>query len=294
MAGRPFRFGVVAAGAASGDAWLAKARRVEDLGFDTLLMPDRLGPLLSPLPALAAVAAVTQRLRLGTFVLASGWRHPVMVARDCATLQFLSNGRFEPGFGAGVGGEDVGRAGLPVESPGARVDRLAEMLAVVKGLLSGRDAAGARAVLPPVQGPPPPILVAAAGQRSLALAAREADIVALSVRPTEGEDALAATIDRLRREAGERFPQIELSINLVAVIGDEPLPPQVGARLRSLFGLDAAQLAWAGSPFVVAGTTDEMCAQLIARRERLGISYVTVPDDLMEPFAPVVARLAGR
>jgi probable F420-dependent oxidoreductase len=294
MAGRPFRFGVVAAGAASGEAWLAKARRVEDLGYATLLMPDRLGPLLSPLPALAAVAAVTQRLRLGTFVLASGWRYPVMVARDCAALQFLSNGRFEPGFGAGVGGEDVGRAGLPVESPGARVDRLAETLAVVKGLLGGRDAAGARALLPPMQGPPPPILVAAAGQRSLALAAREADIVALSVRPTEGEEALAATIDRLCREAGERFPQIELSLNLVAVIGDEPLPSQVGARLRALFGLDAAQLAWAGSPFVVAGTTDEMCAQLISRRERLGISYVTVPDDLMEPFAPVVARLAGR
>jgi probable F420-dependent oxidoreductase len=294
MASRPFRFGVVAAGASSGEAWLAKARRIEDLGYATLLMPDRLGPPLSPFPALAAVAAVTQRLRLGTFVLASGWRYPIMVARVCATLQFLSGGRFEPGFGAGIGGEEVGRAGLPVESPGARVNRLAETLGVVKGLLSGRDADAARAFLPPVQGPPPPILVAAAGQRSLALAAREADIVALSVRPTEGEEALARALARLRREAGERFPEIELSMNLAAVIGDAPLPPQVGARLRALFGIEAEQLAWAGSPFVVAGTPDEMCAQLVARRERLGISYVMVPDDLMEAFAPVVARLAGR
>ena len=121
MMHRRFRFGVVAAQAPSSDEWVEKARRIEELGYDTLLMPDRLlGPVLSPIPALAIAATITRSLRLGTFVLPAGWRNPVLLARECATLDFLSGGRFEPGLGAGLGEEDSRRAGFPDEGSGAR------------------------------------------------------------------------------------------------------------------------------------------------------------------------------
>jgi len=294
MMHRRFRFGVVAAQAPSSDEWVEKARRIEELGYATLLMPDRLlGPVLSPIPALAIAATTTRSLRLGTFVLPAGWRNPVLLARECATLDFLSGGRFEPGLGAGLGEEDSRRAGFPDEGPAARVSRLAETLGILRGILSGEgDVADLRYPLP-VQQPRPPILVAAGGKRSLALAAREADIVTLGVRPDRGEEVLAERIGWLRIEAGERFSRLELNINLLAVVGEGGLQDRVRQRVRGIFGLELNDIIRAGSPFVVSGSTEEMCEQVLGLRERLGISYVTVPDDLMEAFAPVVERLAG-
>ncbi len=295
MTQRRFRFGVVAAQAPSRDGWIEKARRIEELGYATLLMPDRLlGPLFSPIPALAVAAAATRSLRLGTFVLPAGWRNPVLLARECATLDFLCDGRFEPGLGAGLGDEDSHRAGFPDEGPGPRVDRLAETLLILRGILGGEGDLADFRYPSPVQQPRPPILVAAGGKRTLALAAREAEIVSLSVRPDRGEEVLAERIGWLRTEAVDRFPRLELNINLLAVVDEGGnLPDRVRQRIRGLFGTELKDLARAGSPFVVSGPTEEMCEQLIGLRERLGISYVTVPDDLMDAFAPVVERLDG-
>jgi probable F420-dependent oxidoreductase len=294
MTDRRFRFGVVAAQASSGEEWVEKARRIEELGYATLLMPHRLlGPVLSPIPALAVAAAATRFLRLGTFVLSAGWRNPVLLARECATLDFLSGGRFEPGLGAGLGDEDSRRAGFPDEGPGARVDRLAETLVILRGILGGEGDMADLRYPPPVQQPRPPILVAAGGKRSLALAAREADIVTLGVRPDRGEEVLTERIGWLRSEAGDQFPRLELNINLLAVVGEGSLPDRVRQRIRGLFGVDLNDIVRAGSPFVVSGSTEEMCEQIVGLRERLGISYITVPDDLMDAFAPVVERLRG-
>jgi probable F420-dependent oxidoreductase len=288
-----FRFGVVTAQALSGYEWAEKARRIEELGYAILLMPDRLlGPVFSPIPALAVAAAATRSLHLGTYVLPAGWRNPVLLARECATLDFLSGGRFEPGLGAGLGVEDNRRAGFPDEGPGARVARLVETLGIVRGILGEERDMADLCYPPPVQQPHPPILVAAGGKRSLALAAREADIVALGVRPDRGEEALAERIEWLRSEAGERFPHLELNINLVAVVGEDGLQDRVRQRVQGIFGLELDDIVSAGSPFVISGSIEEMCEQLVGLRERLGISYVTVPDDLIETFGPVVERLA--
>ncbi len=300
---RPFRFGVVAAQARSGHEWLALGRQAEQLGYATLLVPDRVGPLLSPIPALAAAAAATSSLRIGTFVLVGGWRNPVLVAQEAATLDFLSGGRFELGLGAGTSEADFRQIGMPVDQPGVRIERLAETLSIVKALLGGQEVnyqgahytvAGVQGYRQVVQKPLPPILVGGSGNRLLALAAREADIISMGTAKDDlSEGALADRVDRVRQAAGERFGQIELSINLMAVLGDEPPSEMLRQRVRGLFGVELEPLAESGSPFVVTGSTDEICRQLEQRRERLGISYVTLPADLMQTFAPVVERLAG-
>src|SRR4051794_26127538 len=190
----PFRFGVVAAQAPSANQWIASARRAEELGFSTFLIPDTLGPTLAPIPALTAAAVATRTIRIGSYVFANDLRNPVLLARECATLDFLSGGRFELGLGAGRPGAegDNRKLGIPFESGGVRVARLAEALGVMKRLLSGETVdfagehysiAGANIFPTPMQRPHPPIMVAASGPRLLGLAAREADIVALGVTP---------------------------------------------------------------------------------------------------------------
>ena len=101
-----FRFAVQQGSAPSGEAWAAIARRAESIGYDLLVMPDHLGQQLSPFAALATAAAATTRLRIAAFVFANDYRHPLILAREAATLDFLSGGRFEMGLGAGWMTED--------------------------------------------------------------------------------------------------------------------------------------------------------------------------------------------
>ena len=295
---RAFRFGVVAAFACGGQDWVAKAHRIESLGYSTLLIPDGLQHTLAPLPALTAAAATTPTLRVGTYVLANDLRHPVLLAKDVATLDALSGGRFELGIGAGRpnAANDYRMLGLEFESGATRLARLAESLGLLKQLLAGErvTARGAHytvndaEVSPrPVQQPRPPILVAGSGPQLLALAAREADIVALGLPPDATEATAAEKVDRLRQAAGARFDQLELNINLMAV-GDQ-VPRHLSAH-----GLTAEGLARSGAVSAAVGSPDEIRETLLRRREALGISYIAVSDELMEALAPVVERLAGR
>jgi probable F420-dependent oxidoreductase len=296
---RLFRFGVVAAQARSGEEWIAKARRAEAFGFSTLLMPDTLGPTYSPFPALAVAAAVTRTLRVGSFVLNNDYRNPVLVARESATLDALSGGRFELGIGAGRPGADADYAqlGMQLDAPGTRIERLAESLTLLKAALSGKTVAadgphytgkGITVFPKPVQEPRPPILVAGGQKRVLSLAAREADIVAFGVGPDETGDRLLERIGWMRAAAEERVDDLELSVNLLGVGSEMPF------YVRTYLKLDPADLAQIGSPLAISGDLDAMCAQLITRRERFGLSYIMVADELMEAATPVVEQLTGR
>lgn len=299
MTQRPFRFGIVAAFARTGEEWAEKARRVESLGYDTLVIPDNVAHTLAPIPALAWAAAATRTLRVGSYVFANDYRNPVMLAKEAASLDLLTGGRFEFGIGAGrpSAANDYAMLGIPFDAGGVRVARLAESLAIIKPLLAGERSsatgphyavAGAQVPPGPAQRPRPPLLVAGSGKRLLSLAAREADIVALGVPPNEGEAGVLEKVGWLREAAGARFAAIELNINLMAVGG------QVPRWIAAQYGADAAQWAASGAVPAIGGTTEEMCAQLEGRRERLGLSYIVVGDELMDALAPVVERLAGR
>jgi probable F420-dependent oxidoreductase len=305
---RPFRFGVTTSAAATGEAWAARARQAETLGYDVLLVPDHLSGQFSPVPALAAAAAVTTRLRIGSYVFANDFRHPLLLAREAATLDVLSHGRLEFGIGAGWRVSDYTQLGVAYDRPGLRINRLAEALAVFRRLFAGETVthAGeayairqARLSPTPVQ-QPIPLMLGGGGPRLLGLAGRHADIVnfipqfSAAGRPilrqvTEG--ALVEKVAAVRRAAGARFDAIELSLFLGAagMVGDgTPLLPSLAAAGMTALG------TLVHSPYALFGTRGGLRDRLERRRERLGISAYVVPGDAMESLAPLVEDLAGR
>lgn len=288
---RPIRFGIVSAGAPSRDEWVTLARRTEELGYSSLLMPDRAMTPLAPWSALATAAAVTTTLRVGSHVFANDFRHPVIVAREAATLDLLSDGRFELGLGAGVSQSDYEQLGLPFDSPGARVSRVAEALQIIKQFFtqevvnfSGKyyTVTNQPAVPRPVQQPHPPIFIGSAGRRMLALAAREADSVGPESRPARPGDAADATREEkiawIREAAGDRFDHLELCQTIFdLVISDSPIP--------------ATPPRWSNMPLREM-TIEEAVAYLRGQYERYGFSYFHASATQLENLAPVVAQLA--
>ncbi len=192
---RRFRFGAQLSFAGTREEWVAKARRVEELGYSTLCVPDHFDDQLAPMPALTAAAAATTNLRVGTLVLDNDYRHPILTAKEAATVDLLSGGRLELGLGAGWLRSDYEQSGIALDPPSVRIDRLEEALAVVKGLLAGGKFSfcGRHYTVTnhpgtplSVQRPRPPILVGGGGRRILALAGREADIVSVNFDLSSG------------------------------------------------------------------------------------------------------------
>ena len=186
---KTYRFGVNVGPSRSRAEWTQKARKIEDLGYSTLTVPDHLSGFFAPMPALITTAEATKNLRVGTNVLNNDFRHPVLVAREAATVDLLTEGRFELGLGAGHMQSEYNQAGLNFDAGGIRVERLAEAVVLIKRLLKGEQVTLAghyyrvtgHTIYPfPVQRPHPPILVGGNGSTLLGLAAREADIVGLS------------------------------------------------------------------------------------------------------------------
>jgi probable F420-dependent oxidoreductase len=306
---RPFRFAIFAYNATSRHAWEEKARRAEALGYSTLVMPDHFLNPLTPVPALAAAAAVTSTLRIGSIVFSNDYRHPALLAKEAATLDLLSDGRFEFGLGAGWYQIEYDKVGITFDPAGTRIERMIESLEVVRGLWSvgpftfaGQHySIDSLDGLPkPVQRPHPPIFVGGTGKRMLQLAAREADIVGLLPKnlPQGGHDWKGSTIDVLdeqirwvREAAGERFPSIELSyVAFRAVVTADRW--RTASSLAPHYDLTPEQLL--ASPDFLIGTADEIVDILLERRERFGISYIEIDDRDSIEFAQVVARLAGK
>ena len=308
---RRFRFGVQLSRPFAGSTWPETARRVEELGYSTLFVPDHFGDQLAPISALSVAAGATTDLKVGALVFDNDYRHPVTLATEMATLDLLSSGRVELGLGAGWMITDYEQSGMPYDPPKVRVDRFAEGLAVIKGLFGDDPVtfAGEHYRITGLDGLPkphtaggPPILIGGGGRRVLSIAAREADIVGVNPNLKAGEinaetalDAMAGATDRkvawVREAAGDRFDDLELNVlSFAASITDD-----TGAFadfLAQLFGAPAEEVLEA--PTVVAGTLPELVDRLQARRDRWGFSYYVFHADAAETMAPLVAELAGR
>ena len=293
---RPFRFSVVAAHAPSLTAWVTLARRIEDLGYATLLMPDRINVgSLAPIPALAVAASATTSLRVGSYVFCNGYRNPVLLAREAATLDLLTDGRFEPGLGTGVSSVEFEQMGIPFGSAGARVEQLAETLQIMNRLFTEETVSFSgkhytisemKGYPKPVQKPHPPILVAGSGERMLKIAAREADIIAIGTKiSAHGVDPSDPTmeqkIDWIKEAAGDRFADLELC---QTIFGMEITDSETA--------LSSVQGGWSVPKTQL--TTREAIEHLLEQRERYGFSYLQISTGQVENFAPVVAQLAGK
>lgn len=309
---KPFRFGVNLRSAPSRREWCDKARKVEDLGFSTLLVPDHLTDLIAPFPALVSAAEATTQLRVGTNVLNNDLRHPLLVAREAAATDLLSDGRLELGLGAGSVRTEYKEAGLAFDTGAVRVERLAESLSIIKKLLQGDTVSavgqyyrieGHKIAPLPVQQPRPPILIGGNGPRLLALAAREADIVGLSGITFRGGGAQlpdlsawrASSVDQrirhIRDAAGERYGSLEICPLVQRVIVTDDPRGAAEALTRRWPQLTADDIL--ASPYVMIGAVDSIVEALQARRERWGISYYVVQEPSLDAIAPVVARLSG-
>jgi probable F420-dependent oxidoreductase len=293
---RPFRFGVNLLTPAAGDRWRAKCRTAETLGYDVILVPDHLG-MPAPFPALIAAAEATERPRLGTFTLNTGFWNPTLLAREVATTDQLTGGRLELGLGAGYAKAEHDTAGLPFGKPGERVSHLQRTVEELDRLHASDTFAPQS-----LQRPRPPLLIGGNGDRVLKLAARHAEIVAFTGAGADPDnpDALPRTItaaqldDRVaayRRFAADRAEPAELNllVSLVIVTDDRraALRPSLG-NVPHLTEDEVLDL-----PGLLAGTVRQMADQLRAQRERYGFSYITVLEPAMELFAPVIEELRG-
>lgn len=305
---RPFRFGSEMLRANSASDWLETARRVEAHGYSTLLMPDHFAPIYAPIAALTSAVMATTSLRVGTTVFANDFRHPVVLAKEMATLDVLSEGRVEVGIGAGWKKAEYEQAGIPFDDPSVRVERMTEAVQILKGLWRDEpfSFSGAHYSIvemdgwpKPAQQPHPPIYVGAGAKRMLSFAAREADIVGIIARALPGggldsrqdtEELLAEKIDHVREAAGNRLGQIELSMLLNAVVVSGNVA-RATDDLAARWGWEREEIE--ASPYFLIGSVAGVADRLHELRERYGISYFTVFPQDAEAFAPVVARLAG-
>jgi probable F420-dependent oxidoreductase len=310
---RPFRFAAQLAKASDPSArgWAEQARRAEDLGYSALLMPDHFGDQLAPGPALAAAAAATTTLRIGSLVFGNDYRHPVVLAKEAATLDVLSEGRFELSLGAGWMRTDYEQSGITYDTPATRVDRFEEAVQVIQGLLRTEGPFSFEGdhyritdleLLPrPVQQPGPPLIIGGGGRRVLSFAAQNADIVSINVNLREGtggpETAPDASPERTRQKvswvreaAGGRFDQIELNalIGFVMITDDAA---SIGEGMAPIFGIQPEDALHV--PLVLLGTLDEMVEELEWRRAEYGISYWSIEADSWETLGPVISKLAG-
>jgi probable F420-dependent oxidoreductase len=305
-----FRFGLQVARTASPAAWRDVARKAEDLGYSTLYAPDHLDDQWAPMVALAVAAEVTSTLRVGTLVLDNDFRHPVLLAKEAATLDVMTGGRFEFGIGAGWLTADYEQSGIAMDPPSVRIARLAESLEIMRAMwqrgsvtFSGEHyrVTEASGMPSPVTPGGPPLVIGGGSKRILSLAGRYADVV--SIVPTlaagrigpevAAESVVEKYVDRVRwarDAAGERAGELELQCWTVAV-QIVPNANEVFESMAPTFGLTPAQLR--AVPLALIGTTAEIVETLQKRREELGFSYVVVHEAEMEALAPVIAELAG-
>ncbi len=327
---RPFRFGVQSYAATSGADWRQQARTAEALGYSAFHLADHVigpGPALSAtnhpvqnvaaVPAMAVAAEATSTIRIGCRVFCIDYRNPVMLAKEAATLDMFSDGRLELGLGAGWLQGEYTAMGAKWDSAGVRLDRFEEAIALIRASFGDGElnldgshvhAVGFEAVPKPIAAGSrldgrsrPPIMIGGGARRVLGIAGREADIVSLNFDNSSGKlgptgigsstaQLTAEKLEWIKAGAGDRFDDIEIEIGayFTAVTDDRSAGL---ARFAAAMGLSTEEVA--EHPHALIGSVDTICDTLQERRERYGISYVTVGKANLEAFAPVVARLSG-
>jgi len=328
MSHKPFRFSVQSFNTDSPASWRELIAKTEALGYSTFFLADHFlsrGPamdatyhppqLLAAIPAIAMALEQTRTLRVGCRVFCNDYHLPVILAKEAATLDYLSGGRLEFGIGAGWIRNEYEAVNLPFDAFPERLSRLAEFVHAYKAFMAGEPLdidgesirwSGFSGTPAPAQQPWPPLMIGGGSRKILEFAGREADIVSLNFNNRAGmlgpdgmasglAGATARKIEWIKNGAGSRFGELELEIGAYnTIITDQQQP--TAAAIGEALGMSAGDIL--SHPHCLIGSVDYICEELERRREAYGISYVAVLDDgennMVEAFAPVVARLAGR
>lgn len=320
---RPFRFGVQAFEASSAADWFETVRQAEGAGYSTLFGTDHyFGPGsisdstghrpvdVAPIVSLSMAAAMTSTLRVGCRVFCVDYHHPVVLAKEMATLDQLSGGRVEVGLGAGWVAAEYDGLGVPMANAGTRIEKLGEYAELFRAHWTGEQldihgrhvtATGFAGRPVPAQQPGPPIMIGGGAPKVLRTAGRHADIVSLNFNNSSGKlgsasvasSGAAATEEKIgwvREGAGDRFDQLELEIAAYFVA----VGPNWESALEAMAARFGVELdAFASHPHALFGSVERVCELLQERRERYGVSYITVAQRYLDEFAPVVAALSG-
>ncbi|MGI9623214.1 MAG: TIGR03621 family F420-dependent LLM class oxidoreductase [Acidimicrobiales bacterium] len=319
---RPFRFGYQTFAPKSAEQWRDMARKCEDYGYSTLSLADHYlgdGPAtaaanhppqtVAAVPAMMAAAGVTSTLTIGCRVFCCDYHHPFVLLKEMGTIDLLSDGRLEAGFGAGWVKSEYEALGIPMERPGKRIDRMVEYVELARLFFEGgpidyqgeyAHVTGTDGMGSPQAGGPS-IMIGGGSPRVLGLAGQLADIVSINFDNSDGKigahglasgtpDGTDEKLDWIRAGAGDRFDELEIEIGAYfTVVTDD-----TEAALENLgpsMGMSPEELA--NYPHGLIGSVDQICETLLERRERYGISYVTVGRHALDAFAPVVAKLSG-
>ncbi len=307
---RAFRFSVQEHQAKSALQWRARVRAIESMGYSAVYLPDHFSDQPGAIAALMSAADATTTLRIGSLVFDNDYRHPIVLAKEAATLDLLSDGRLDLGIGAGWLRSDYDQSGIPYDSAGTRIERLEEALQIIKSCFTGKafSFSGKHYTIKdfegsplPFQKPHPRLLMGGGGNRMLHLAAREADIVHINYNLNEGRinqklvrSGMAGATDEklgwVREAAGDRLTSIELgyTVFLVSVTDD---PKSVASMFAPGMGMEPQDVL--EMPHYLIGTIDQIVDEVKKRRDRYGFSDVIVPGDWAVELAPVVERLAG-
>ena len=294
----------------SASQWRERAKTIEAMGYSTLYLPDHFGDQVGPIAGLMAAADATTKLRIGSLVYDNDYRHPVVLAKEAASLDLLSDGRFDFGIGAGWMVADYQQAGIAYDSAGTRIERLAEAIQIFKGFFAGGEFsfAGKHYTIDklegsplPVQKPRPPFVLGGGGRKMLELAAREADTINVNFSLAAGrpgrrvaQTGVAAATDEklrwIREAAGGRMDELELGVwTFMAQVTDGR--EEVASMLAPAMELEPADVL--EIPHFMLGTVGQIADDIERRRERFGITHIVVPGDAADALAPVVERLAG-
>ena len=318
----PFRFGVQSFNADSAEQWTDRVRKAEALGYSAFHLADHiLGPgaaleaaahpiqNLAAIPAMAYAAAVTREIKIGCRVFCIDYHLPVVLIKSAMTIDMLSNGRLEFGLGAGWIKSEYEAMGVTFDEPQVRIDRLADVVEGIKAFRAdgAADVSNDSISWKDFEGLPkpiskPPIMIGGGSPRVLRLAGREADIVSLNFNNRAGmigpdgvqmstEAETTKKIGWIKEGAGDRFDDLEIEIGAYFTFVTDDAKPIV-AMMSQQFGFSEEEML--RHPHGLFGGVDSICEELERRREQFGISYFTVGEDNLEPFAPVVARLTGK
>lgn len=306
----PFRFAVQYGSSATGASFRDTVRKIEDLGYSTVFCPDHFDEQWAPTVAITIAAEATSELRVGTLVYDVDYRHPLVLAKEIATLDLATEGRVEFGIGAGWLESDYEMSGITFDRPSVRIERMLEAVDIITGLWGDGPVThnGRHFTITDALGTPrphteggPPVIIGGGGKRVLTAAAQRADIVSLNASLHAGSIGVEAVLSALgprfveRRQwvedaAGDRFPELELQLHtFMAVVSDDA--DALFEQMAPGFGITAEQARTI--PMVLAGTIDDICEQLQHHRETYGTSYIVVHEGEIDAMAPVVDRLAG-